>query len=178
MNNSVAETIGQITKQADPAIRDQVARHLAACNFVSADDPMLNALAVQAAFANQPLRLAQAGGAAVASEAGLARLGDRFEAITWTLMHLKVRNVILSFLLSFILGMGTVLGALKFHPQALAWLIGLSGVADVRLETLEQSGASLHVEQSEGVTCIYLLGEVRVKHGQTDDGINYLYFCR
>ena len=178
MNTTVSETIENILQYTDPAIRDDVARRLRACNFTSADDPMLKGLAVQAALAGQPVRLAQAGGAQIATEAGLARLGDRFEVTAWSLARLRVGTVLLACLLSLGIGAGGMALSFKLWGASLAGVFDLPRAGDARLTTLGEFGAVLHVEQQKGTTYVYIDGDVQPASGQTKAGLNYLYFKR
>jgi hypothetical protein len=178
MNNSVAEIIDKILKHTDAAVRDDVARYLRACQFTSPDDPMLNGLAVQAALAGQPVRLAQAGGAQVATEAGLARLGDRFEATAWSLARLRVGTIFLACLLSFGMGAGGVAVAFKLWSNSLADVFDLPRASDARLTTLGEFGAVLHVEQQKDTAYVYIDGRVQPALGTSKGGKNYLYFQR
>jgi hypothetical protein len=176
MNTTVSETIENILLHTDPAIRDDVARALRACNFTSPDDPMLNGLAVQAALASQPVRLAQAGGAQIATEAGLARLGDRFEVTAWSLARLRIGTIALACLLSSGIGAGGVALAFKFWGASLAGFFDLPRATDVRLGILKDIGAVLEVEQRQGTTYLYFKGQMQPAAQQTKNGTNFLYF--
>ena len=145
------------------------------CGFMSPDDPMLNAIAIQSILASQPVRLALESGAHVATEPGLARLGDRFDAITSTLMHLKVRNLFLSWVLCILIGGGSLLLAAKGWPVPTASFLNLLPAPDSRLVALNQSGAQLHVEKDKGVTYVYVTGNVTPGAAKTPKGMNYLF---
>jgi hypothetical protein len=124
----------------------------------------------------QPIRPGKTNGAALATEAGLARLGDRFEEVAWTLLRLKVRNVILSCFLSSLLGALAVVAAFKLWPQPLADFFNTPRAIDARLLTLAQIDATLHVKEVKGVTYVYFDGQPQPNSRQTKDGLNYLYF--
>ena len=176
MNPNVSQSIDEIILQAAPAVREKVGHHLRACNFTSPDDPVLNALAVQAVLANQPVRLAQEGGAKVATEAGLARLGDRIADALETLSTLRIGTIAFAVFLSCGAGCGTTALAFKLWPDLLANAINLPRATDARLRMLEGHGAELHVEESRGKTYVYFQGEIGANTGQTKDGLNFLYF--
>jgi len=176
MNITVSDTIEHIVQNTDPAIREDVANHLRACNFSSSDDPMLNGLAVLAALANQPVRLAQVGGAQVATEAGLARLGDRFEGTAWSLGRLRIGTIALACLLCLGIGAGSVAVSFKLWGASLAGLFDLPRSSDARLMALNEYGAVLHVERNKGEIDLYIDGDVKPSTGRTNDGLNYIYF--
>jgi hypothetical protein len=178
MNPQVTSVTDMILKHTDPAFRDQVAQVLSTCNFTSPDDPMLGGLAVQALLASQPVRLAESGGAAVATESGLARLGDRFDEVASTLLHLKIRNILLSWLVCFSMGAGSLLACLMIWPQSTADFLRLPKAPDARLRLIDQTGASLRVSKDGEAVVVYFAGETQPAAGQTKDGRNYLYFGR
>jgi hypothetical protein len=172
---SVSDKIESILNCAQPAIRDELSRHLYGCHFSDPDDPVLNSLVAQAIIAGQPIRLAESGGAPVATEAGLARLGDRVEATAWSVGSMKVATVLVACLLSVLIGGGIVLLGLKLWPEKMAGVLRLPREIDSRIEVLEKVGATLHVEQKEGTVYVYVTGENPPKAGQTRKGFNYLY---
>ncbi len=176
MNSAVSAKIDLILKHAQPSIQGDLSRHLLACGFTDPDDPALNALVAQAMIAGQPVRLVEAGGAAVATEAGMARLGDRLENTAWSLLHQKVRNVVLSCVLCLALGAGMVLAGFKLWPHPLAQIFDLPRATDARLVTLSTIGATLHVEEAKGTIYVYFDGQPQPYSGQTKGGMNYLYF--
>ena len=176
MNTIVSETIEEILKNTDPAVRDKVRLYLRACAFSNGDDPMLNALAVQAVLANQPVRLAQEGGARVATEAGLARLGDRLADGIRTVASLRIGTIALALAVSFSAGIGATTLGFKLWGRSLASVFDLPRAPDARLEELNSYGAELHVEGDKVMTAIYLKGDIDVRYAQTKDGLRYLYF--
>lgn len=176
MNTTVSETIEDILKNTDPTVRDKVRLYLRACAFSNADDPMLNALAVQAVLANQPVRLAQEGGATVATEASLARLGDRLADSVRTVASLRIGTIILALAISLSGGIGLTALGFKLWGRTLAPMFDLPRAPDARLEELNSYGAELHVEGDKGMTAIYLKGDIDVRYAQTKDGLRYLYF--
>ena len=176
MNTTVSETIEEIVKNTDPGVRDKVRLYLRSCAFSNADDPMLNALAIQAVLANQPVRLAQEGGARVATEAGLARLGDRIADGVRTVASLRIGTIILALAISFTAGIGVTALGFKIWGTSLAPLFDLPRAPDARLEDLSRYGAELHVQSDRGVTAICLKGDIDVRYLQTKDGLRYLYF--
>jgi hypothetical protein len=176
MNSNVSAKIDLILKHAGPGIRDELSRHLNGCGFADPDDPLLNALVVQSAIVGQPVRLVEHGGATVATEAGLARLGDRFDDTAWSLARLRIGTVLLACLLSLGIGAGGVVVAFRIWPQSLAGLFNLPRAIDDRLVTLSAIGATLHVKDTKGTTYVYFDGELQPNSGQTKNGMNYLYF--
>jgi hypothetical protein len=176
MNPAVSDKIELVLKHAQPAIRDELLRHLNGCGFVDPDDPLLNALIVQSAIVGQPVRLVEHGGAAVATEAGMSRLGDRFDDTAWSLARLRIGTVWLACLLSLGIGAGGVLLAFKIWPQSLAGVFDLPRATDDRLVTLSAIGATLHVKEAKGTTYVYFDGELQPNSGQAKSGRNYLCF--
>ena len=175
MNTTVSETIEFIVNHTEPAIRDDVVRHLRACNFSSADDPMLNGLAVQAALASQPLRLAQADGAKFATKADVALLGDRMESTAWSVGKLRLGPVALACFLCFAIGASGTAVSFKLWGASLAGFFDLPRASDARLTTLNEVGAVLHVERNKGAIYLYIDGDVKASAGHTNDGLNYMY---
>ena len=175
MSSPVEDIVEKIILNTEASKREEVRGHLRICGFTSPDDPMLNAIAIQAILASQPVRLATEGGAHVATEPGLARLGDRFDAITSTLMHLKVRNIFLSWMLCILIGGGALLLAAKSWPVPTASFLNLPPAPDPRVAALDQSGAQLHVEKDKGVTYVYITGDVTHGAAKTPKGMNYLF---
>ena len=137
---------------------------------------MLNALAVQSVLANQPVRLAQEGGARVATEAGLARLGDRLADGVRTVASLRIGTIILALAICFTAGVGVTALGFKLWGTSLAPLFDLPRAPDDRLEVLYRYGGELHVEDDKGMTAIYLKGDIDVRYAQTKNGLRYLYF--
>ena len=176
MNPTITAKTESILKNAQPAIRDELSRHLAACDFTDPNDPMLNALVVQSTIAGQPVRLVEHGGAAVATEAGLARLGNRFENTAWSLARLRIGTIALACLLSSGIGAGGVALAFKFWGASLAGFFDLPRATDVRLGILKDIGAVLEVEQRQGTTYLYFKGQMQPAAQQTKNGTNFLYF--
>jgi hypothetical protein len=175
MTPSVSDKIDVVLKHAQPAIRDALSQHLHGCRFTDPDDPVLDSLVAQAMIAGQPVRLAESGGGSVATEEGLARLGDRVEATAWSVANMKVTTVLVACLLSVLIGGGIVLLGLTLWPEKVAGVLRLPREIDSRIEVLERVGATLHVEQKEGTVYVYVTGENPPKAGQTRKGFNYLY---
>jgi len=125
---------------------------------------------------NEDERIVTELGVAVATEAGLARLGDRMENAVWSVMRTKMWTIATACLLSAAIGGGAMLLAFKIWPHRLAGAFDLPRVEDNRLVTLNAVGATLVVKQSKGTTYIYFTGSnVRPLAGQTRKGMNYLY---
>lgn len=178
MNESIQSQKEIILRNSQPAIRDLLSRYLSGCGFTDPTDPVLNALVVQSMLAGQPVRLVEQGGAAVATEAGLARLGDRFEHTAWSLARLRIGTVLLACMLFLATGAGGVAVAFKLWGPSLAGVFNLPRADDARLITLADFGAVLHVEKQKGTAYVYFDGSVQPSAGQTKDGMNYLYFKR
>lgn len=176
MNPGIINKTDLILKNAQPSIRDELSRHLASCGFTDPDDPTLNALVAQAMIAGQPVRLVETGGAAVATEASMARLGDRFESTAWSLARLRVGTILFACLLSFGIGAGGVAVAFKIWGTSLAGWFDLPRATDARLGMLDEVGAVLQVKRQKGMTYVYFDGQMQPAAGQTRDGTNFLYF--
>ena len=176
MNAPLTAKTDLILKHAQPAIRDELSRHLSACGFTDPDDPALNALVVQAMVAGQPVRLVERGGAALATESGLARLGDRVENSAWSVARLRVGTVVLACLLSAGLGAVSAALAFKFWGVSVAAASDLAPAGDSRLTILAGIGATLHVERKQDTTYVYFDGPLQPAADKTREGLNFLYF--
>lgn len=175
MTPSVSDKIEIVLKHAQPAIRDELSRHLHGCRFADPDDPILNSLLAQSMIAGQPVRLAEAGGSAVATEDGLARLGDRVEASAWSLARAKIQTIVLGWLLAAMIGGGGVLMVIKLRPSMVAGWCDIPRVEDDRLRALDSVGATLHVEPTKGKLYVWLSGSAIIRSGESRDGVRYLY---
>ena len=167
MNPTVTDKLDTILQHAQPAIRDELAQHLRACNFADPDDPVLIALVAQSMIAGQPVRLIERDGAGVATEAGLARLGNRLEETMWSVLYPKWCTVAAVWVLSVIAGGAGVWTWMQFNPAP-----------DARILLLKRAGADLQVEAAEGTTYIYFKGDLQPAAGKTRDGRHYLYFAK
>ena len=176
MTTTVTEKTDLILKHAQPAIRDELSRHLAACGFVDPDDPTLNSLVAQSMIVGQPVRIVERGGAALATEAGLARLGDRLHNVAWSLGKLRIGTVVLACSLTFLAGIGGTALAFRIWGDSLSSAFHLPVATDPRLESLSNAGAELQVKAKDGTVFVYLQGNVQASANRTSGGLNYLYF--
>jgi hypothetical protein len=176
MNKSIQSKTDIILQHAQPGIRDELSRHLSQCGFTDPDDPVLNALVTQSILAGQPISLIEQGGSALATETGLARLGDRIENTAWSVAKMKLFNVLIACGLSAFFAASLLLATLKFGTPEIGRYLGLSAASDDRIKLLDGIGASLRVKNSEGTIYVYFKGNLQPKTGHTDDGVNYLYF--
>jgi hypothetical protein len=176
VNASTNAKIDAIVRRAHPSVREELASHLSACCFEEPNDPGLNALVAQSMLLDQADSGADPGERAVATEAGLARLGDRLEGVAWTLKNQKLGTFILACVLSIGLGAGGVALAFKMWAPALSDLFSLPKADDGRIKELSKQGAVLHVETEKGRTYVWLEGPVQIGEAQGKNGLNYLYF--
>jgi hypothetical protein len=167
MNHTVAIKIETILQHAQPAIRDELARHLRACGFTDPDDPVLIALVAQSMIAGQPVRLIERDGAGVATEAGLAMLGNRLEEAMWSVLYPRWWRVTAIWLVSVVIVGAGVWTWMKFNHAP-----------DARILLLKRAGADLQVEAAGGTTYIYFKGDLQPAAGKTRDGRNYLNFSK
>jgi hypothetical protein len=180
MNNpAINSKTNLIIQHAHASIRDDVSRHLSGCHFSDPDDPTLNALVVQALLAGQPIKLVEHGGAAIATEIGLARLGDRMENTAWSLARMKTSTVLVACLLCSLLGAGsTVFIIKKWSGTSIGRYLGLSTPPDTRIALLDSIGATLRVKNEKETTYVYFTGNRQPKNSRTESGVNYLYFTQ
>jgi hypothetical protein len=176
VNATTDAKIASIVRRAHPSVRDELASHLSACCFEDPNDTGLNALVAQSMLLEQADSGTDPAGRAVATEAGLARLGDRLEGVAWTLKNLKLGTFILACVLSIGLGAGGVALAFKMWAPALSNLFSLPRADDSRIEQLSKQGVVLHVKTGKGRTYVWLEGPVQIGEAQGKDGLNYLYF--
>jgi hypothetical protein len=151
-----------------------MSRYFDGFKFTDPADPALGMMVVQSMFAGQPSRYVDQGGAAIATEAGLARLGDRFDKTAWSLARLRIGTVLLACLLSFGMGAGGVMVAFKQWGTSLADVFNLPRADDARLNTLAEFGAVLRVEKQKGTVYLYFDGDVQPSAGHGNK--NYLFF--
>jgi len=114
------------------------------CNFSAQDDPILGLLAVMRLRANRVSRSD--------SDKGASERLTRVEELLWRLEGWKRRNLVLSWVIVFILGMGLSLGAMagvvaKFPNSIRGWL---QYAPDARILTLERNLVSWNVNEREG----------------------------
>jgi hypothetical protein len=165
MSQTIATKIETILQHAQPAIRDKLSQHLHVCGFTDPDDPILNALVAQSMIAGQPVRLVERDGASVATEAGLAMLGNRLEDTMWLTLYPKWGKIAAVWLLSVILtGAGVWTGMKIIQPP------------DERVLLLERAGADLQVDVADNATRVFFNGEIQPVIGKASDGRNYFFF--
>jgi hypothetical protein len=174
MNPELQKKIETILSRVQPTDRDEIARNIAGCNFTDPADPLLNILLTLVIVSGQPLRLAETGGAALATEAGVARGFDRLENKVWSLFRLKLFNVFLGCLMSAIIALGTGAISLKMRPEIFANTFNLPRAADARIVALNKAGMNLHVASQNDLIVIWVDGVAHATAEQTNDGLNYL----
>jgi hypothetical protein len=112
----------------------------------------------------------------VATEEGLARLGDRFDRIAWALVRLKIGTVVLSWFLCLALGAAAVIGTAWVWPGSMSTAFRLPPAPDRRLVTLPEKGGTLRVQTTaDGTICLFFEG-VQPEAGRAKDGRHYLFF--
>jgi hypothetical protein len=189
--NNVPEKTDSIAKLVKPAYREPLVRIIRDAGFTDVNDPLLVNLHAHALIASQPVTLQTSDGVTVATASDLARLGDRVEASIWEATFMKWGNVVISWFLFLLVGIGLTLLAIKLWPESISRALNLPPVEvpvevqvkvpvpvqDERITTLDQIGARLEVQKANGKTYVYFdTGGPEPLAGSTRDGRNYLYF--